>query len=118
MIREFANLFEVTVRELRLAGRRIGRQSNLVLAARLRLRRWYRRLRQCRRRLRRQSNRRPAGKQEGQFCDWQVHESKYGRLYWSCRYCECKTLRPTTKREQARAGARCGRAREGNHVAN
>lgn len=115
MIREFANLFEITVRELRLAGRRIGRQSNLVLAAKLHLRRWYRQLRQCRRRSR--VNRQPA-ETNGPYCDWQAHTAKYGRLFWSCRYCKRTTLRPTTEYEQARAGARCGRARarEGNHA--
>jgi len=111
MIREFANLFETTVRELRLAARRIERQSGVVLRARMRIRRWRRRLRKCRRRLRFWAPP-PEPPDPGPACDWRARESRYGRLYWECRRCGRPTLHPTTKAAQARAGERCAARNE------
>lgn len=116
MIDEFANLFQLTIRELRLAGRRIERQSGIVLRCRLRLRKLRRRLRRCRRRLMRQREPK-AETPPGQYCDWVAREAKYGRLYWQCKHCPNKTLHPTTAQQQARAGARCARDEtEANHA--
>lgn len=115
MIDEFANLFGLTVRELRLAGRRIERQSGIILSARMKLRKLARRIRKCRRRILGQKPP-PQDPEAGPFCDWQAHKSKRGRLYWQCKYCETKTLHPTTQTQQARAGARC--AREGDEAVN
>lgn len=106
MIDEFANLFQLTVRELRLAARRIERQSGIVLRCRLRLRKLRRRLRRCRRRLMRQREPK-AETPPGQYCDWRARESRYGRLYWECRQCGRKTLHPTSAAAQGRAGERC-----------
>lgn len=116
MIDEFANLFQLTVRELRLAARRIERQSGIVLRCRLRLRKLRRRLRRCRRRLMRQREPK-AETPPGQYCDWVARESRYGRLFWICKYCGQKTLHPTSERQQARVGASCPREDiEANHA--
>lgn len=110
MIREFANLFETTVRELALAARRIERQSGLVLRARMRLRKWHRKVRKLRRRLSRQ----PMPTETESFCDWRAREAKYGRLFWECRRCGRTTLHPTGAAAQARAGEYCRPDAEAN----
>jgi hypothetical protein len=100
MIREFAKLFELTVRELRRAAVRIERQSGLVLRTRLRLRRCRKRWRKMRRRWRQTSRAPEAGPPDARYHEWIVRESKYGRLYWVCQWCDCRTLRPSTQHEQ------------------
>lgn len=104
MIREFAKLFELTVRELGAAAVRIERQSWLVMRARMRVRRYFKRYRRWRRRLR--SIRNATAKTSGPFCDWEPRS--FGpRLYWVCRYCHQTALRPTTNHEQRQAGQSC-----------
>lgn len=106
MIREFARLYELTVRELLAAGRRIEQQSGLVLRARLRLRKWCKRWRRMRRKHRKPSDDTPTGR----YCEWIASESKYGRLYWQCKYCGRTALRPSTRHEQKHWGQSCPEA--------
>jgi hypothetical protein len=104
MIREFAKLFELTVREIRAAAIRIERQSWAVMRARMHARRYCKRYRRWRRRLRKSFN--PTPKPSGPVCDWEPRS--FGpRLYWVCRFCDTTALRPTTVHEQQIAGHTC-----------
>lgn len=104
MVDEFSKLFELTVRELRLAAVRIERQSWLVLKTRMRVRRVCKRYRRWRRRLRRAWSSGPNS--SGPTCDWEPRGFR-NRLYWVCPRCEQTALRPTTRREQLDAGKFC-----------
>lgn len=104
MVDEFSKLFELTVRELRLAAVRIERQSWLILRARIRVRRYCKKYRRWRRRLRK--SRKPNEHRPGPACDWEPREFR-GRLYWVCPACEQTALRPMTAYEQRRAGHVC-----------
>lgn len=112
MIDEFAKLFELTLRELRVAAVRIERQSWLVLKTRLRIRRYCRRLRRLRRRV--VNIRSSTSDLSRPTCDYEPREFR-GRLYWVCSRCEQTALKPTSRREQLLAGHVC---RGNQRVAN
>lgn len=92
MIDEFVNLYAITIRELLLAGHRIGRQSGLVLRARLQLRRWRRRARVMRRRLHLGRKKTTEPLPSHLRCLWVPQGD--GPHYWVCFRCHGRALAP------------------------
>jgi hypothetical protein len=104
MIREFANLFELTVRELRLAGERIRCQSPLACRIALRTNRIRRIWRRAKRRRRSISPSSALG-----YHDWRSVRLP-NRSCFECQYCGLKSLHPTSVSAQRRFGIRCPKA--------
>jgi len=102
MNRDIEHLVRLVISEMRDAAARVERQSGMLLRARLRARFWRRKWRNVRRRWKQRARPPSVG-----LCEWRSKESKYGVLYWECRWCGVTTLRPTTISEQRRLGRQC-----------
>ena len=103
-MRELTELARLTRDELRLAGSRIAKQSDLVLRVRLELRRWRKRWRKMKRAWL------DTADHPGRYCEWISYTGADGKLRWRCRWCDCRAIKPTTRLDQRRAGFSCPKA--------